>query len=174
MKKILLTVAMLIAMASTCFAALSTNVCDFEAGTFVQNYNSLVKLSGLSKKTAINEELIFTKVNAGVENIILPLKNFKNGEGTVIALVIDQQGYIWEIDLQNSKKKTSEEMANAFAATLAVVGLEQDEITDIAIELDKNGVVEKFIPSINRTLKIESDAFKNDGVGRIEIFAYTD
>lgn len=174
MKKILMTMAMLIAMASNCFAAMSTNVCDFGSGTFVQNYNSLLKLADLSKKTAINEELIFTRINEGVENIILPLKNFKNGEGTVIALVIDQQGYIWEIDLQNSQKKTSDEMAEAFALTLAIVGLEQDEITDIAIELDKNGAVEKFIPLINRTLKIESDAFQNDGVGRIEIFAYAD
>lgn len=44
MKKFLLTLAVIIAMASTCFAANSTDVCDFESKVFIKNYNQVLKV----------------------------------------------------------------------------------------------------------------------------------
>jgi hypothetical protein len=175
MKKFLLTLAVIIAMASTCFAANSTDVCDFESKVFIKNYNQVLKVRNYQKSIAINKKFVTSQINQeGIETIIMPLKNFNDGEGIVIALVIDQQGYIWEVNLHNDSLILYDDLAAAFEVALYTIGLEQDEIYEIEQELVEKGSVEKYIPIIDRYLTINDDAFKNGGIGSVEISAYVD
>lgn len=172
MKKILLTVAMLIVMASTCFAANGTDVCDFESKVFIKNYNQVLKARKYQKSIEIDKKLVKSRVNQGIETVIMPLKNFVDDSGIIIALVIDQQGYIWEVNLHNDRLILYDDLAAAFELALYTIGLEQADIYAIENELLEKGSVDKYISKIDRHLVINDDAFKNSGIGKIEISAH--
>jgi hypothetical protein len=173
MKKFLMTLAILVAMVSNCFAAHNVDVCDFDSDTFFRNYNHLVRFKGYSNSVAIDESMITSQSNQYSETVIMPLKNFSDGEGAVIGLVIDQQGYIWEFNLQNYREGLSDDMTAAFEIALYTIGLEPDEMYDVVTEMENTGYVNKYFPGIGKYLEIDGDALKNRGVGRIEILAHS-
>lgn len=176
MKKVLtaVTLTIFLAVNSICFAANDVDVCDFDSNTFVKNYNHLVKFRSHSNSVAINTSLVMNQSSRYSEAVVMPLKNFNDGVGVVIGLVIDQQGYIWEINIQNNSKILFDDMMTAFELALYTAGLEQDEVYGIIAELENTGSANQYIPSIERYLAIGGDALHNDGIGRIEISAYTD
>ncbi len=157
---------------ATCHAENIVNVCDFDSRGFCETYNRWLNLAGLSEKAAIDKSRIVTRPHADYDEIFLPLQNFKNGNGTAIELVADKDGNIFGISLQNSKKSTSDDMATALAITLILIGLNNDELEDLLDDLQLNNAADKFIPSIGKFLKVEGDAFANNGVGDIKIMAH--
>lgn len=176
MKKVLTAMlfTFFLAVNSICFAANDVDVCNFDSDTFLKNYNHLVRFRGHSNSVAIDTNLVMNQSSRYSEAVVMPLKNFSDGVGVVIGLVIDQQGYIWEINIQNNSKILFDDMMTAFELSLYTAGLEQDEVFGIIAEIENTGSANQYIPSIGKYLAIGGDALQNDGIGRIEISAYTD
>lgn len=174
MRKILATLAVLFALSATCFAATPTDVCDFDAKTFCRNYNHLINFMGMTQRAAIDEGQILERSNQNGDFVIMPLKNFGDGSGTVIGLVIDQQGYIWEVNLHNENPKTEDEMATAIAIALFTIGLEKDDCDALLDELNRSGTADMYFPSIGRYLAVDASTLSSNGVGRFEISAHAD
>lgn len=174
MRKILLTLAILFALTSSCFAA-ATDVCDFDLKTFCRNYNHLINFAEMPQSAAIDENQIFERENSSGGFAVLPLKNVVNGNGTVIGVVLDQQGYIWKINLGNRYEKDSDDMATAIAITLFTIGLEKDECDALLDELKSSRVADMYFPSIDRCLTVDArDLDDAAGVGEVEISAHAD
>lgn len=199
MKKFLMTLALVVILTSTCFAAQSVNVCDFTLKVFAENYNHILVTKDWSKDLEVDDTVVlhhepekkhsifkFTGIpeneppvspstldrSHGDQTVAIPLKNFSDGKGNIIELVLNHKATISAINLKNNVENRLDEMEKSLQLTLFSIGLTQNEISSIVNELKNSGSVEKFLSSIDKTLKIEGDALKNNGVGEIKIEAY--
>ncbi len=184
MRKIFTALAVFLAVSSTCFAANPVNVCDFNADVFCKIYNRIVNLVVPKEASTIDESRITEHLLQNRKMIFIPLNSFDGARGNFIEIVTDEKDFISRISIVSRMKSTkskdttsdpAEEFAVAFAATLITVGLDKTEIDAIIGDfksMDLNGSADKFCTSINRYVKIESNAMESSRTVSIEITAH--